>query len=380
MNLNFVVTNTEDPYLLKFTLENTSASFANSIRRTIISDVDTAGFDTEDYSTSSVRIIENTSALHNEFLLHRIGMIPINITDTSSFDTSKYKFTINVENTTNIIMDVTTADFEVVNTETGKREETLDFFPPNRITGENILIVKLKPNPGGKGEKIHLEGNAFIGNGAMNARFSPTSAVMYVNQIDPTKVETAMTKYISEAQESAGDEPVDTEQLKRRFMIAESERHFMTDENDEPNVFDFTIESVEVMPSTKILDLACAKLVEKLGMVKTEIVKAINGEESAIQIADALTVMEARDITFPEETHTLGYLLQDALLRIVPKTDLLFVGYQNPHPLEKKIVVRVSLTNNTPDSLRDKLTFVIDTLVAEYNKIRSALKSQFGEL
>ena len=44
-------------------------------------------------------------------------------------------------------MDVTTADFEVVNTETGKREETLDFFPPNRITGENILIVKLKPNP-----------------------------------------------------------------------------------------------------------------------------------------------------------------------------------------------------------------------------------------
>ena len=380
MNLNFVVTNTEDPYLLKFTLENTSASFANSIRRTIISDVETAGFDTEDYSTSSVRVIENTSALHNEFLLHRIGMIPINITDTSSFDTSKYKFTLNVENTTNVIMDVTTADFEVVNTETGTTEETLDFFPPNRLTGENILIVKLKPNPGGKGEKVHLEGTAVIGNGAMNARFSPTSAVMYVNQIDPTKVDAAMTKYISEAQESAGDEPVDTEQLKRRFMITESERHFMTDDNDEPNVFEFTIESVEVMPSAKILDLACLKLVEKLDKVKTELVKAINGEESEVQIADALTVMEARDITFPEETHTLGYLLQDALLRIVPKTDLLFVGYQNPHPLEKKIVVRVSLSNNTPDSLRDKLTFVIDTLIAEYNKIRSALKSQFGEL
>ena len=31
MNLNFAVTNTEDPYLLKFTLENTSASFANNI-------------------------------------------------------------------------------------------------------------------------------------------------------------------------------------------------------------------------------------------------------------------------------------------------------------------------------------------------------------
>ena len=51
-------------------------------------------------------------------------------------------------------MDVTTADFEVVNTEM-KTESTTDFFP-NRITGENILIVKLKPNPGGKGEKVHL--------------------------------------------------------------------------------------------------------------------------------------------------------------------------------------------------------------------------------
>ncbi len=95
-------------------------------------------------------------------------------------------------------------------------------------------------------------------------------------------------------------------------------------------------------------------MVEKKIRLKTELIKPLSGEESEVQIADALTVMEARDITFPEETHTLGYLLQDALLRIVPKTDLLFVGYQNPHPLEKKIVVRVSLSNNTPDSLRDK--------------------------
>lgn len=380
MNLNFIATNSEDPYLLSFTLENTTASFANSIRRTIISEVDTAGFDTEDYDTSSVRVIENTSGLHNEFLLHRIGMIPINVTDTSSFDTSKYKFTLNVQNTGNVIMDVTTADFEVVNTETGKTESTTDFFPPNRITGENILIVKLKPNPGGKGEKVHLEGTAVISNGSYNARFSPTSAVMYVNKTDPTKIDTAMKKYIDDAQATAGDEPVDTELLKRRFMINESERHFMTDENDEPNFFDFTIESVEVLPSAKILDLACGKLVEKLENVKTEILKAISGEESTIEIENALTVMEARDITFPEETHTLGYLLQDAMLRLISPVDLLFVGYQNPHPLQKKIVLRVSLSNNTDDSLRDKISIVIDTLISEYNKIRSAVKSQFGEM
>ena len=142
----------------------------------------------------------------------------------------------------------------------------------------------MKPNPGGKGEKVHLEGTAVISNGSYNARFSPTSAVMYVNKTDPTKIDTAMKKYIDDAQATAGDEPVDTELLKRRFMINESERHFMTDENDEPNFFDFTIESVEVLPDANILDLACGKLVEKLENVKTEILKAILEKKALLKL------------------------------------------------------------------------------------------------
>ena len=173
MAQTFIVTNKDDQFLLKFTLENSCSSFANSLRRTIISGVDTVGFDTEDYDTSSVRVIENTCSLHNEFLLHRIGMIPINVINTKAFDTSKFKFILNVQNTGNVIMDVTTANFEVINTETGNKEDTLKFFPPNSITGENILITRLKPNPDGKGEKVHLEGTCVIRNGSYNARFSP---------------------------------------------------------------------------------------------------------------------------------------------------------------------------------------------------------------
>ena len=60
MTQTFIVTGNDDQFLLNFTLENSCASFANSLRRTIISGVDTAGFDTEDYETSSIRIIENT--------------------------------------------------------------------------------------------------------------------------------------------------------------------------------------------------------------------------------------------------------------------------------------------------------------------------------
>jgi len=379
MAQTFIVTNKDDQFLLNFTLENSCSSFANSLRRTIISGVDTAGFDTEDYETSSIRVIENTCSLHNEFLLHRIGMIPINVINTKAFDTSKFKFILNVQNTGNVIMDVTTADFEVVNTETGNKEDTLKFFPPNSVTGENILITRLKPNPDGKGEKVHLEGTCVIRNGSYNARFSPVSAAMFVNKIDQSKVDAAMQKFLDE--KAAEENPeTDIELLKRRFMINESERHFMTDENGEPNVFDFTIESIEVLSSANILYLACEKMIEKLQFTKDEFTKALEGEDSSIEIDDAMTVMSAKDITIKDETHTLGYLLQDYMLRLISKDDLIFSGYCNPHPLQKKIVIRVALTNNDNENIKTKLFAVIDYLIGEYTKIRTSLNEQFGDM
>ncbi len=54
---------------------------------------------------------------------------------------SKYKFILDIQNTTNVIIDVTTADFEVVNTETGKREETLDFFHQTELLEKIFLLL-----------------------------------------------------------------------------------------------------------------------------------------------------------------------------------------------------------------------------------------------
>ena len=45
------------------------------------------------------------------------------------------------------------------------------------------------------------------------------------------------------------------------------------------------------------------------------------------------TVMSAFDIIIDEEDHTLGFLLQSYIERLVPEVK--FVGYNNPHPLKK---------------------------------------------
>ena len=66
---------------LKFDIKGCNSSLVNCLRRVIISEVKTCGFRTEEYEESDLKVVKNTSSLHNEFLLHRIGLIPINIKD-----------------------------------------------------------------------------------------------------------------------------------------------------------------------------------------------------------------------------------------------------------------------------------------------------------
>ena len=49
---------------LKFDVANCSTSFVNAIRRSIITDIETISFNTEDYINSDLKIIHNTSSLH----------------------------------------------------------------------------------------------------------------------------------------------------------------------------------------------------------------------------------------------------------------------------------------------------------------------------
>ena len=195
MTLNF--TNTKDSNDLYFDIENVNLSLVNGLRRAVLSEFKTIGFKTEEYLNSDLKVIENTASIHNEYILHRIGLVPIHYESIKSFDPSKYLFILKKENTTNITIDVTSEDFVVINTETGEEENSIDFFPPDPQTKDFILILKLKPNPNKKGEKLHIEGTASIDSGSQNARFSPVSCVAFKNKIDETKKDAGLEDYLS---------------------------------------------------------------------------------------------------------------------------------------------------------------------------------------
>ena len=89
----------KDADTITFDISDCNVSLVNGLRRTIITDVTTVGFDTIDYEKSDLKVITNTGVLHNQYLLHRIGMIPLNVVDIEGFATEKYTFILEKQNT-----------------------------------------------------------------------------------------------------------------------------------------------------------------------------------------------------------------------------------------------------------------------------------------
>ena len=90
---------TVDNNTLKFTLSGVDVSFANAIRRIILSEIPIVGFKTLPYEQNKCNITANTSRLNNEILKQRLSCIPIHISDLS-IPLNNYILEIDEENKT----------------------------------------------------------------------------------------------------------------------------------------------------------------------------------------------------------------------------------------------------------------------------------------
>ena len=142
---------------LKFEIADTTPALANSLRRTIITKTNTLAIDTIDVHT-------NTSALYNEIIAHRIGMIPLKFKDTlkrTDECTCKGKGCVNCE--VKLILKksgpctVYSKDF---------KSTDKDVKP----TSDKIIIVKLLD-----GQDINLEATAKLGTHPEHAKWQPSN-------------------------------------------------------------------------------------------------------------------------------------------------------------------------------------------------------------
>ena len=151
---------------MRLLIEETNSAFMNSLRRIILSEVPTMAVD-------DVVIIENSSALQDEFLAHRIGLIPLK-TDLDTYnlpDNCKCssEFGCNLCRVS-LILDVEAEDHTITVYSGDFKSENPSIIP----VSSRIPLVKLAPE-----QKIRLEAYARLGKGKDHARWQPVSMCAY---------------------------------------------------------------------------------------------------------------------------------------------------------------------------------------------------------
>ena len=167
---------------IEFRLLNTDLAFANSLRRVIISEVPTIAVD-------MVEVKENTSPLFDDFIVHRIGLVPL-----VSDDVDNYKFPLQCsckdgckECNVNFIIskkcdnsykedtiEVTSDDIIPLNQECKVKPVKYDDYP--------IVLTKLK-----KGQSINMSLTAKKGIGKIHAKWSPVCTCV-MKQVPNVKI------------------------------------------------------------------------------------------------------------------------------------------------------------------------------------------------
>lgn len=350
----------ENPDMLSFTLTPANVAYANTLRRTVLTGVESVAFRSdmnEKGQTSDVTVRENTTPMTNEMLADRIGLIPIHA-DPDTWNPEDYIFELKVENTTENSLPVRAEDFEIRKRGQGVNEDVnalvgnKEFFHPDRVSKDTSLIAVLKgKQPSQTGQKIHLVAKATVGTGRDHIRFSPVSQCSYGYSIDTDEVKQQMqfekwlrnskNKKLDDLKEgrAANGESLE-EVFKREFQTMEVQRCYKVDElTGEPNSFDFVVESVGVQPVAKIIEKALLNIEKKC--MKYAALDKEAPETVRVQNADAR--MKGFDFIFQHEDHTLGNLLQTYMDEHMMGTEITFVGYKVPHPLRDEMVIRVGV-------------------------------------
>lgn len=343
---------------LVFDVINGDVAFLNAIRRTILADIENVaiGHDPHDTDVSTVLFKENTSSLHNEFLAHRLSMIPVCMTkdeiDMNIHD--QYTFELRARNTGSDVLHVKSNAIQVIDLN-GKSHPELAarWFPMDHITNDWILITSLKPNPymPAQGESLDVTCKCKKGTAHGNIMYACASVASYVNKIDPDLRASKLTAFL-EAKGASGD----NKDLVRLFDSLEAQRCFKTNNHGEPADFTFFIETTCALQPDVIFSMAIEVLRRRVSTLheRVERVHRRDGEISEIYIRD--------------EGHTLGNLFQSVCYKTLFGTDVSFVGYNVPHPLESTLCLVLGHKGDPLPILKKTQSAIKDTLDAMLTK------------
>ena len=284
-------------------LKDFPVSFVNGLRRTLLANIPTV-------VVRDVQILENTTQLPHEMLKHRMEMLPINVHPTDATTIKDAKIAVRIlPEVDGDIRNITTDDFSV-------ESARGDIIMKDRDIGEPLMFARVR-----KGESLHMKGRLVVETDQVSQVCTATSAW----HIDPDLVKGARKDF----QETGQD--------VRIFDNTLVQRYYSRDARGRPNWFDFSVESVGVLPSKEILNIAVTILRKKVNDYVKDALENIQRE------TDVGTFSVALD----HGGHTIGYLMQEV---IYSDENVNFVSYDIPHPLKATMVLRFN-TKKSPESI-----------------------------
>jgi len=356
----------EDADILRFTLKGVNVSIANGLRRTILSDIPLAVFKTAPYEQNKANILVNTSRLNNEIIKQRLSCIPVHIKDLT-IPLQNYVMEVDVENTSDTIIYVTSGDFKIKNMERGGEylsdKDVRSIFPRCDMTGYFIDFVRLRPKISEElpGERLHLTCEFSIGTAKEDGMFNAVSTCSYGCSVDEDKASKELEKKKQEWKD-LGLKADEVAYEATNWKLLDGQRIIQQDS------FDFVIQTIGIYKNQEVVGLACdvlsKKLVECNRLLKT----------GDLVINPSLTTMlHAFDIVLENEDYTLGKILEYFMYTLFFEQTkaLTFCGFKKSHPHDTNSMLRVAYKEGVDeDVVKLNLSACIEEALKVYKKIK----------
>lgn len=321
------------PRVMTMNIDNVNVCIVNGLRRVIKANIPTVIIDRK-----SVKVNANMSPLNDDIIRDRLELTPIHLDDEqlkSWHDSGPYTFHIKMHNKTTTTVPVTSKSIQVysiANRAIVSDKIRDELFPPSPVSGDHVVLAYLRPSPSNS-EELDIEFNAIKGTGSK--LHNPTSICSHVYRVDDAL---AAKQFEIDSKTAPGLE-------MSQFLTLAGKKCYKKDAYGDATEMEMTVHSETCLSPGFLVTSAFDYMIERVGDLP---IRMKQGNNFEIKEIDA--VNNAYRVTLGDENHTMGSLIQALLYGHWRNGDKVrSIGYNQPHPSEDIIVIKIQLARAGDD-------------------------------